>query len=149
MKRKFFLTLLFFFAISAFAQDTISYTCRLKLKKQNYLFYTSIELYPDSTFTWRSEYDLTFETYGTYKISKDSLLLKEYFSMSKPRTMSVRDSIKFVKPQYNIIKYYIKDNNLYMINEKGKKVNRIKDKSLTNKWSLFRHKFRYEFNKNG
>ena len=143
MKRIFFLTLLF--TISAFAQDTINYTCRLKLKKDFYFLYTSIALYPDSTFTWRSEYDLSFETYGTYEVSKDSLILKRYFWGLKPQTMSVRDSIKHIESAYVIKKYYRKGDNLYIIDKKGKKLNRIKERSLLNKWSLFRHKFRYEY----
>lgn len=44
------------FSSKTFAQDTITHIGKL----DNFLIFESIELYPDSTFKWASEYDLVW-----------------------------------------------------------------------------------------
>ncbi len=123
-------------AIKLNAQDTIRYDGLLN----NSLKYESVELYKDQTFKWTSEYDLMWSQYGNYHIAYDTLILNIYFDFSKPKTMSIADSIKVISSHYDVRKFrkYIMDGDkMYRTNLKGKKVKWIKDPSIG--------RFNYEF----
>jgi hypothetical protein len=111
------------FLSKTFAQDTIRYIGKL----DNYLIYESIELYSDSTFKWTSEYDLSWSEFGRYKLTDQILILN------------------FNETVGNKVKTYVIENDkMYVLDNKGKKTERIKDKSVKTKWSWLRngrHKF--------
>lgn len=112
-------------SIKTFAQDTIRYVGKL----DDFLIYESIELYSDSTFKWTSEYDLSWSEFGEYKLTDQILILN------------------FNETWGNKVKtYMIENDKMYMLDNKGNKIERSKDKSVKKKWSLFRngrHKFYY------
>ena len=98
------------------AQDTIKYVGKL----DGFLIYESIELYSDSTFKWTSEYDLSWSEFGKYKLSDQTLTLN------------------FNESGGNKVKTYtIENDKMYLINN-GRKVKKIKDKSVKSKWSWIR-----------
>ncbi len=111
------------FSIKSFGQDTIRYVGKL----DDLLIYESIELYSDSTFKWTSEYDLSWSEFGEYKLSDQILILN------------------FNETWGNKVKTYVIENDkMYMLDNKGNKIERIKDKSVKLKWSWLRnghHKF--------
>ncbi len=111
------------FSIKSYAQDTIRYVGKL----DDLLIYESIELYSDSTFKWTSEYDLSWSEFGEYKLSDQILILN------------------FNETWGNKVKTYeIENDKMYMLDNKGNKIERIKDKSVKLKWSWLRnghHKF--------
>lgn len=110
--------LLSLLAYSAFAQDTLRWVSML----DDVLLYESIELYPNATFKWTSEYDLSFSETGTYE--QKGKLLTLTFSHSKTKI-----SVK---------KFLIEGEEMYLLNEKGKKVRLIKDSSVKTPWSWLR-----------
>jgi len=115
--------------------DTISYTGTL-----GPMLYETIELYPDKSFKWTSEYDLSWSEYGTYTIEEDELKL-EYYTKSpntNPRTSNTQipDKIEIFEIEGNLI---------YRLNRKGKKIKRIKDRSFKIGLSwIFGHKYRIQ-----
>ena len=121
------LTILIFITIGftskTIAQDTIRYVGKL----DDFLIYESIELYSDSTFKWTSEYDLSWSEFGKYKLTDQILILN------------------FSETWGNKVKtYMIEDDKMYMLDNKGNKLERIEDKSIKKKWSWLRnerHKF--------
>ena len=114
-----------------FAQDTNKYNGILG----DNLLYESIELYPDSTFKWTSEYDLSFSSYGQYSIEDNRLLLNHYFDWGKPKTMTVADSIATMNKPTKSDLFIMGDGKMYRTNNSGKKKMRIKDRSLKTPWS--------------
>jgi hypothetical protein len=99
------------------AQDTIKYIGKL----DGFLIYESIELYSDSTFKWTSEYDLSWSEFGKYKLSDQILILN------------------FNETDGNKVKsYMIENDKMYLIDKSGKKVKKIKDKSVKFKGSWIR-----------
>lgn len=91
------------------------------------MIYESIELYSDSTFKWTSEYDLSWSEFGEYKLTDYILILN------------------FNETCGNKVKtFMIENDKMYMIDNKGNRIERIKDKSVKNKWSWFRNG-RYKF----
>jgi hypothetical protein len=85
------------------------------------LIYESIELYSDSTFKWTSEYDLSWSEFGNYKLSDQTLILN------------------FNETAGNKVKtYMIENDKMYLIDKSGKKVKKIKDKSVKFKGSWLR-----------
>jgi hypothetical protein len=134
-------TILLFLVIKLSAQDTIRYLGLLNKS----LRYESIELYNDHTFKLTNEYDLSWSQYGSYRIANDTLILNTYFDFTKPKTMSISDSIKIISSKYDIQrfrKYIIAGDKLCATNRRGKKVKKIKDSSIG---SLFNgHRFNYE-----
>jgi hypothetical protein len=111
------------FLSKTYAQDTIKYVGKL----DGILIYESIELYSDSTFKWTSEYDLSWSEFGKYNLSEQTLILN------------------FKETAGNKVKtYMIENDKMYLIDNKGNKVKRVKDKSVKLKWSWLkngRHKF--------
>ena len=114
------LTILIFITIGflskSFAQDTIRYVGKL----DDFLIYESIELYSDSTFKWTSEYDLSWSEFGKYKLSDQILIL----NFNETRGIKVKT-------------YMIENDKMYLI-DKGRKVKKIKDKSVKSKLSWIR-----------
>ena len=107
------LTILIFvatgFLSKTIAQDTIRFVGKLN----GFLIYESIELYSDLTFKWTSEYDLSWSEFGNYKL-KDQIL-----------------TLNFNETGGNKVRTYVLENDkMYLIDKSGRKVKRIKDKSL-------------------
>jgi hypothetical protein len=121
MKKRLFAILIFIatgFLGKTFAQDTIRYVGKL----DGFLIYESIELYPDSIFKWTSEYDLSWSEFGKYKLSDQTLTLN------------------FNETWGNKVKTYeIENDKMYLLDNKGNKIERIKDKSVKLKWSWLRN----------
>ena len=121
-----------------FAQDTIRYNGIIADK----LLYESIELYPDNTFKWTSEYDLSFSTYGKYHIDDNRLHLNHYIDWIKPKTMTLADSIATLDQPTESEIFIMSGEKMYRTDDKGKKKRRIRDQSLKTPWSwLFGHKY--------
>ena len=88
----------------------------------------SYTLYPDSTFKWTSEFDLSWNEYGKY-IRNDSIVKFDfYIQMNYPKTMSLKDSIEMaVKSKSHtdnpIRTEYLEDagENLYYVDKNGKR----------------------------
>ena len=97
------------FLSKTIAQDTIKFVGKL----DGFLIYESIELYSDLTFKWTVDYDLLWSEFGKYKLSEQTLTL--HFNETggnKVRT------------------YMIENDKMYLIGKSGKKVKKIKDKSM-------------------
>jgi len=115
------LTILIFistgFLSKTFAQDTIRYVGKL----DDFLIYESIELYSDSTFKWTSEYDLSWSEFGKYKLLDQILILN------------------FNESGGNKVKtYMIENDKMYLLDNSGRKIKKIKDKSVKTKRSWIR-----------
>ena len=133
----------FLITLHAYGQDTINYRGFVILdktgKKTELLHYESITLYPDGKVTWRSEYDLSFEEKGLYFIDDDILSLNLYYETETPESLLDAQS----KPR-RVLRYKMTSEQLYILNDKGKIVKRIKDRSLKSwPWRL-RYVFRKE-----
>ena len=122
------------------AQDTTRYLGIIAEE----IVYESFELYPNSKFKWTSEFDLSWSEYGFYEIENDTLTLCFHNSISIEEITS--NSAKCSK-----IMVFIKEaNSLIQISPSGKRISRIKDKSIRTKWSwLFGHEHKYEIIKTG
>jgi len=127
-----------YLTIISFGQDTVVYRGFLN----GNLLYESIELYPDSTFKWTSEYDLNWNEYGLYNIDKNNLKLIFFLESGHPKTMSLRDSILQIEMPTKIENFIIDKEKLYRQTNSGQKIMRIKDKSIKTPWSwAFGHKY--------
>ena len=136
-----FITTFLLFVIKLSAQDTIRYIGLINKG----LMYESIELYNDNTFKWTSEFDLSYDEYGNYEIVKDTLILNTYIDFTKPKTMSIVDSIKVISSKWDnrrFRKYIIDRDKMFRTNSHGRKVNRLKVNSFGN-W-FTGHRFKYE-----
>ena len=121
-----FLVLICSVSVGSFAQDILKYQGFLS----KVLLVESIELYPDGTFRWTSEYDLSWSEFGEYEMSTDKLILNFSDQKSKIET------------------YFMTEAGLIKLDEKGKPVKKIKDKSFKTKWSWLKgHKHDYEIKK--
>ena len=98
-------------------QDTLKYNGILS----NGIVYESIELYPDSTFKWENEYDLSWQEFGTYERKGNKLTLNYYIKLNRPNTMAVADSIALVNKPFRTTNYEFSDNNLYKLNDQNKR----------------------------
>jgi len=131
--KKYCLTIFLIFTISLIkAQDTITYIGKLDV-----MLYESIELYPDSTFKWTSEYDLSWSEYGFYSINDGILKLDFYINFSDKSSELEPDKIK---------KYQLVNDKMYLLDSKGKVIKKIQDKSFRTKRSWFRngqHKYTF------
>lgn len=131
--------LLFFLLIysTTFSQnDTVRYECKLKIGKRSYLLKETLQLKPDSTYVWRSEYDLSFEIEGTYSITGDTLTLTE--------RSGVFGLIK--NPEVKV--FYIRYDQLYFLNNRGWHLHKIHDRSLGGFKSWLKgYNFRYVYEK--
>ncbi|OAD42373.1 hypothetical protein [Polaribacter atrinae] len=135
-------TLILIFNIGkSFGQDTI----RLKGHLRETFLLESFELYPDKTFKWTNEYDLSWSEYGEYKIEKNKLTFDFYIWMWKPTSMSIKDSISKVPKKLSTRIFEIDEKRIYPITEKGKRVIKMKDPYYRRKWSwLFGNKYEYK-----
>lgn len=134
MRLYFFLVLLMSFGTyDSNAQDTVRYVGVIA----DALIYESIELYPDSTFKWRSEYDLSWDEYGVYSIYYDTLVLNYTDAHSIDENNST--------PKIRKTEVLIMDGSfLFRLDEKKQRITRQKDKSIRTKWSWilgYRHKY--------
>jgi hypothetical protein len=128
-------------ALQLIGQDTTIYIGLLG----NKILYETIELYPDSTFKWTSEYDLTWSEYGIYEIDSNKLELKYFLEFDYPKSMSLKDSIQLIKDPRKTITYSYENGSLFRFNETGKRVRRIQDKSVKTSWSwITRHRHKYK-----
>ena len=133
--------IIFFIGTDFYAQDTMVYKGILR---GDFLLET-IELYPDSTFKWKNEYDLTWSEYGSYKIVDNKLILKHFIFSDYPETMSLKDSIsKIQKPTKTRI-LEMENNRIYPITNKGKRMTKMKDPYFRRKWGwLLGNRFEYK-----
>ena len=128
----------FSFSVKCISQDTIIYQAIVDRS----LIYETIELYPDSTFKWTSEYDLSWNEYGFYTTDNKYLHLY-YISRIEPfEHNKLSDSTFFYQ---NIIKeenYLIGSESIYKLDHSGKMIKRIRDKSFKTNWSwLVGHRY--------
>lgn len=133
--------IIFLIGTNFYAQDTIVYKGILR---GDFLLET-IELFPDSTFKWTNEYDLTWSEYGNYKIADKKLILKHFIFLDYPETMSLNDSIsKIDKPTKTRI-LEIENNRIYPVTEKGERITKMKDPYFRRKWGwLLGNRFEYK-----
>ena len=121
-----------------FAQDTIRYNGIIADR----LLYESIELYPDSTFKWTSEYDHSFSSYGKYYIDDNRLKLDHYIDWIKPKTMTLADSIATIEKLTKSDILVMVDERMYRTDDRRKKKKRVKYRSLKTPLSwLLGHKY--------
>lgn len=117
--------ILFFISFLCFSQQSKKYECQLKTGKKSFLVTETLELMPNGTYSWWSTYDLAFEIKGTYTIKDNILKLKEKNAEKK---------------------FLISGCSIYMLNEKNRKVNYIKDKSIGGFKSWLKgYKFKYSY----
>ncbi len=110
--------IVFLLCFTANAQDTVRYSGVIA----GTFLYETIELYPDSTFRWTSEYDLCFFEDGTFTIEENALTLN-YASNRTER-------------------YEIDGEKLYPLNDRGRKLRRRKERSFRKGLSsIFGHKY--------
>ncbi|OAD46426.1 hypothetical protein LPB303_02520 [Polaribacter atrinae] len=125
----------------SFGQDTI----RIKGNLRETFLLESFELYPDKTFKWTNEYDLSWSEYGEYKIKENKLTFDFYIFMWKPISMSIKDSISQTPKILNTRIFEIEGKRIYPISEKGKRIIKMKDPYYKRKWSwLFGNKYEYK-----
>jgi len=125
---------------SVLGQDALSYRGILGGR----LLYETIKLYPDGTFKWTSEYDLSWSEYGLYKFESENLTLDYYLSSEQPKTMTLIDTVKFFVKPIKSEKFIVDNDHLYRLNDRGEKIKRKKDKSIRLSWSWasnYRHKY--------
>ncbi|GAB2779636.1 hypothetical protein [Salinimicrobium soli] len=138
---KIFYFLIFLNGLNLFAQDTIIYQGVLR---DNILIET-IELYPDSTFKWTNEYDLSWSEYGRYKMTENQLILNHYIIWHYPKTMSLRDSISTIEKPMQTRVLEIENNRIYPLSENGKRKTKMKDPFFKRKWGwLLGNRFDYK-----
>ncbi|WP_375334486.1 hypothetical protein [Flagellimonas sp. C4] len=139
MKILFLLTLLN--TANIFAQETIVYKGILK----NTFLIETIELYPDSTFKWTNEYDLSWSEYGIYKIAENKLILDHYIFSVYPETMSLKDSISTLKKPTQTRILEMENNRIYPLTKKGKRITKMKNSYFRRKWGwLLGNRFEYK-----
>lgn len=112
------------------SQDTIRY-----LGFMDKLICESIDLYPDTSFKWTSEYDLKWSKYGYFSINGDTLQLDFYKTIKDKRANLIITKTS---------RYLTVDNKMYLLNDKGRAIKKMKDKSFRTKWSWVsfgRHKY--------
>lgn len=120
-----------------FGQDTIVY--RGFVSK---ILYESIQLYPDKTFKWTSEYDLSWSEYGIYEIEKNNLRLKYFLLFKDPVTISIKDSIKYIPNPVKVENFKMVNEYLYKLDCSGKEIHRMREKSIRTFGSwIFGHKY--------
>lgn len=125
----------------AFGQDTI----RIKGHLRETFLLESFELYPDKTFKWTNEYDLSWNEYGKYKIEKNELTFDFYIWMWEPTSMSIKDSIVEVPKKLNTRIFEIDGKRIYPLAENGKRIIKMKDPYYRRKWSwLFGNSYEYK-----
>ncbi len=107
------------------------------------MLYETIELYPDKTFKWTSEYDLSWDEYGLYEFKSDTLKLKFYLLFDCPKTMSLNDPILTMNETKKTEIFKIEEDKLFRLNKSGRKIHRVKDTSFRKDLScIFGHKYR-------
>jgi hypothetical protein len=125
----------------SFGQETI----RLQGNLRETFLLESFELYPDKTFKWTNEYDLSWSEYGEYKINENKLTFDFYIFMWKPISMNIKDSIAQTPKILNTRIFEIDGKRIYPISEKGKRIIKMKDPYYRRKWSwLFGNKYEYK-----
>jgi hypothetical protein len=123
---------------SLFGQDTIFYRGYIPGK----LLIETLELYPNKTFKWTSEYDLSYSQYGVYNLANDNLELKYYLAFNPPKVMSLNDTIELIDNPIKIENFKVEKDNLFRLTNSGREIHRIKDSSLRSHCSLiFGHKY--------
>jgi len=86
-----------------FGQDTVLYNGIIPGNLlSNQLNYTQTIL-----FKWTSEFDLSWDEYGLYKIDKNQIELSYYVVWNRPKTMSLKDTISQIQDPYKIERFTI------------------------------------------
>jgi hypothetical protein len=105
-----------------FGQDTVVYKGFLK---ETFPIET-IELYPDSTFKWTNEFDISWDEYGKYELKNNQLILDSYLIALYPSSMSLKDSISFLSKVIDRKIYDIENERIYPLDDKGKRIIKFK-----------------------
>jgi len=136
---KIIITCLHFITISCLAQSNcylMSLDTGKKNNKQYYFLYSSLILNEDKTFISTSLFDLKYSTCGIYEINNDVIELKQFKIRYPTDTLNVifceePDVIKNImtsdfetEPYMSLI---IKNDRLYLLNENGRVIKRIKE----------------------
>ncbi|MFA5620180.1 MAG: hypothetical protein WDA08_07750 [Weeksellaceae bacterium] len=105
----------------------------------------SFTLYPDNTFKWTNEFDLSWDEYGLYKIENNKLTLDYYILFDFPSTMSLKDNISTVPEAEKSIILEMEEDKLYYVGENGKRLpTMLKFPFCKRKWGwLIGNKFEY------
>ena len=72
------------------------------------------------------------------------LTLDFYLFSEQPKTMTLIDTIKFFKKPIKSEKFTVDNDHLYLLNDRGAKIKRKKEKSIRLPWSwasYYRHKY--------
>jgi len=101
----------------------------------------SITLYPNSTFKWTSEYDLSWDEFGDYEWGENKLILKYYDSSISSKDLTSKEYSK-------IETLLVKKDQFFRLKKSGKKIRRRRDRSIRTKWSWIRfHYHKYKLTK--
>ena len=137
-------TVILVFGMEGRAQDTVVYKGILR---GDFLIET-IKLYPDSTFEWTNEYDLTWSQYGKYKLVDNKLILDFYIFSDYPETMSLKDSISYIAEKSESRRYEIENNRIYPLTDQGKRITKMEDPYFRRKWGwLLGNRFEYKISR--
>ncbi len=107
-----------------FSQSVKNDTIKYKGLFVNCFLMESYTLYPDSTFKWTSEFDLSWNEYGKYTLIDSIYKLEFYVEMNYPKTMTLKDSIEVAKRNYKPIRTeFLEDagENLHYVDENRKR----------------------------
>lgn len=147
-------TCLCFIAVSCLAQSNcylMSLDTGKKDNKQYYFLYSSLILNDDKTFIDTSLFDLQYSTCGIYEINNNIIELRQFKIKSDTLVFCEEpDVIKnIMKTDFETEPYMnlkIKNDRLYLLNEKGRVINRIKENFVrTNIFNdLFGKKYIFE-----
>lgn len=134
------LFLLFGISFCALGQDTTIYRGIIADR----LLYETIKLYPNGTFKWTSEYDLSWTEFGLYNYDNGYLTLDYYLEWNQPETMSLMDTIRYIDKPLKTEIFVVEENGLYRLDKNGEKIIRRQDKSIKLPWSWisgYRHRY--------
>lgn len=104
----------------------------------------SFTLYPDNTFKWTSEFDLSWDEYGLYKIENIKLTLDYYTLFDYSSTMNFKDSISTFREAEKSIILEMEEDKLYYVGENGKRLPIKLKAPCKRKWGwLIGNKYEY------
>ncbi|SRR5690606_15281780 len=135
LRNKLIVFIIFLFSLSCLAQSKcylMSLDTGKKNNKQYYLLYSSLILNEDKTFIHTSLFDLQYSTCGIYEINNNIIELRQFKIKSDTLVFCEEPDIikNIMKTDFQTEPYMnlkIKNDRLYLLNEKGREINRIKE----------------------
>ena len=126
-----------------------------KNNKQYYFLYSSLILNEDKTFISTSLFDLKYSTCGIYEINNNIIELKQFKIRYPTDTLILfceePDVIKnIMKTDFETESYMslkMKNDRLYLLSEKGRVINRIKENFVRKNIFIDLFGFKYVFEK--